>query len=230
VPEKDVQGDWLFSSQLLNVSIDFETLVEEFRPLGACCATWPRQIRCLNQINMEDIVMNFKRYWEEIIGSLEEEGFTLYNVDDEGLQAVMLIKWDNTTFRLFIWLDEESKNFNLCWYFLDTVPSNKIHMVLDLLNRLNYGLQWGKFVMHPDNGTLAFRLALPMTAERFSLALFADLLRKGSSVANENHPKFMNMIYGDYTAVEVPEEKKKPQLRLVEKTEEQGELFEEDGV
>jgi hypothetical protein len=38
----------------------------------------------------------------------------------------------------------------------------------------------------------------------------------------------MSLIYGDYTVDEVLAGKEKPQLRLVEKAEEQGELFEED--
>jgi hypothetical protein len=38
----------------------------------------------------------------------------------------------------------------------------------------------------------------------------------------------MTVIYGDHTVDEVLEGKEKPQLRLVEKVEEQGELFEED--
>jgi len=40
----------------------------------------------------------------------------------------------------------------------------------------------------------------------------------------------MHLIYGDYTVEEVLEEKKKPQLRLVEKTEEEGDVLEEEGL
>jgi hypothetical protein len=84
--------------------------------------------------------------------------------------------------------------------------------------------------MNPENGVLSFRISNTVVGARFSAGQFDDCMNWGIWTADEHYPKFMHLIYGDYTVDEVLEEKKKPQLRLVEKTEEQGELFEGDGV
>jgi hypothetical protein len=55
-------------------------------------------------------------------------------------------------------------------------------------------------------------------------------MNSGIWTADEHYPKFMYLIYGDRTVDEVLEGKEKPQLKLVEKTEEESEIFEEDGV
>ena len=86
----------------------------------------------------------------------------------------------------------------------------------------------GKFIMNPNNGVLSFRISYTVKGSPFSMGQFDDFLNWGIWTADEHYPKFMHLIYGDYTVDEVMEEKKRPQLRLVEKTEEQVELFEED--
>ena len=88
----------------------------------------------------------------------------------------------------------------------------------------------GKFIMGPEDGALSFRISVNVTGTRFSMGQFDSFMNSGVWTADEYYPKFMYLIYGDYTVDEVMEEKKKPQLRLVEKTEEQAELFEEDEV
>ena len=57
---------------------------------------------------------------------------------------------------------------------------------------------------------------------------FDSFIGWGIWTADDYYPKFMSLIYGSHTVDEVLEDKAKPQLRLVEKAEEQGELFEED--
>ena len=164
------------------------------------------------------------------MGYFEEEEWPLSNVDEEDWTVNTYIRGDNATFRVFIWLDEESKVLNLSWYFQNTVPSNKRHVVLDLVNRLNHRYMQGKFVMNPESGVLALRISYRIDGTRFSMELFDSIMNMGVWRADKYYPKFMHLIYGDYTVDEVLEEKKKPQLRLVEKIEEQGELFEEDEV
>jgi hypothetical protein len=172
--------------------------------------------------------MNLNLYWEKIIEYFEEEDWPLYEVDDEGWTAITYIRGDHASFRVFIWLEGQSKVLNLSWYFPSSVPSSKCHLILDLLNRLNHNFMMGKFVMDPSNGGLAFRISTSVNGARFSMSQFDSMMNCGVWRADEHYPKFMYLIYGDYTVDEVLEEKKKPQLRLVEKTEEQGELFEED--
>ena len=172
--------------------------------------------------------MNLNLYWEKIIEYFEEENWSLYEIDDEKLRAVAYIRGNNATFRVFIWLFDEAKTLNLYWSFPSSVPSSKHHVVLDLLNRLNHRIFTGKFVMDPEDGSLFFRISVNVTGTRFSAGQFDSFINSGIWKADEHYPKFMHLIYGDYTVDEVLEEKKKPQLRLVEKTEEQGELFKED--
>jgi hypothetical protein len=177
-----------------------------------------------------DTKMNLKLYWENVLGYFEDEGWPLYDVDNEEKTALTYIRADNTTFRVFIWLEGESKILNLSWYFQSSVPSSKHHVILDLLNRLNYRFMMGKFVMNPVDGNLAFRISSSINGMRFSVEYFDSLMNWGVWRADEHYPKFMSLIYGSYTVDEVLEDKKRPQLRLVEKAEEQGELFEEDGA
>ena len=172
--------------------------------------------------------MNVKLYWENIIEYLEEEEWSLHEVNDEERTAITYVRGDNATFRVFVWLHGESETLSLSWYFQSSAPSSKLHVVLDLLNQLNYKLIIGKFAMNPVDGGLAFRISASVTGTRFSTGHFESLWNWGIWRADEHYPKFMSLIYGDQTVDEVLEGKEKPQLRLVEKAEEQGELFEED--
>ena len=174
--------------------------------------------------------MNLNLYWEKIIEYFEEEDWSLYEVDDEDRTAITYIKGDNATYRVFVWLYEGSKTLNLTWYLPNSVPSSRRHLIVDLLNRLNHQVSMGKFIMGPEDGALSFRISVNVTGTRFSMGQFDSFMNSGVWTADEYYPKFMYLIYGDYTVDEVMEEKKKPQLRLVEKTEEQAELFEEDEV
>ena len=172
--------------------------------------------------------MNLKLYWENVLEYFEEEDWPLYEVDNENKTAVTYVRGDNATFRLFVWLDGESKVLNLAWYYPSNIPANKRHLILDLLNRLNYRFIMGKLVMNPESGGLALRISVSVDGTRFSVGQFDSSINWGIWAADEFYPKFMSVIYGDYTVDEVLEGKEKPQLRLVEKAEEQGELFEED--
>ena len=172
--------------------------------------------------------MNLKLYWENVLEYFEEEEWPLYEVDNENKTAVTYVRGDNATFRLFVWLDGESKVLNLGWFYPSNIPANKRHSVLDLLNRLNYRFIMGKLVMNPESGGLALRISVSVDGTRFSVGQFDSSINWGIWAADEFYPKFMSVIYGDYTVDEVLEGKEKPQLRLVEKAEEQGELFEED--
>jgi hypothetical protein len=171
--------------------------------------------------------MNLKLYWENILEYFEVEDWPLSEVNDESRTAVAYIIGENVTFRVFVWLGETSKTLNLTWVFPNSVPTSRKPAILDLLNRLNYRSLVGKFTMNPENGSLSFRISYTVKGSRFSMGQFDDFMSWGIWTADEHYPKFMQLIYGDYTVDEVLEEKKKPHLRLVEKTEEQGELFEE---
>ena len=172
--------------------------------------------------------MNLNLYWEKIIEYFEEENYSLSEVDDEDKTAVFYIRGDNVTFRVFVWLAETSKTLNVSWVFPNSVPASRKHLVFELLNLLNYRVFVGKFIMNPESGSLSLRISYTVKGSHFSMGQFDDFLNWGIWTADEHYPKFMHLIYGDYTVDEVLEEKKKPQLRLVEKTEEQVELFEED--
>jgi hypothetical protein len=172
--------------------------------------------------------MNLKLYWENVIEYFEEEDWPLYEVDDDARTAVSYIRGDNATFRFHVWLSEASKNLNLSWVFPSSVPSSRRHVILDLLNKLNYRTFMGKFVMNPEDGLLVFRISVNVRGTRFSMGQFDNFMQAGIWTADEYYPMFMSLTYGNYTVDEVLEGTEKPNLRLVEKTEEQGELFEED--
>jgi hypothetical protein len=142
--------------------------------------------------------------------------------------VVTYIRGDNVTFRVFVWLAETSKTLNLSWVFPNSVPASRKAVILDLLDMLNYRVFVGKFIMNPDNGTLSFRISYTVKGSRFSMGQFDDFINWGIWRADEHYTKFMSLIYGDHTVDEVLEGKEKPQLRLVEKLEGQGELFVED--
>jgi len=172
--------------------------------------------------------MNLRLYWENIIQYFEEEEWLLYEVNEEDRTAITYIRGENATFRVFVWLHEGSETLSLSWYFQSSAPASERHLVLDLLNQLNYRLIIGKFVTNPVDGGLAFRISASLTGRRYSRDHFESLWNWGIWRADEHYPKFMSLIYSDHTVDEVLAGKEKPQLRLVEKTEEQGELLEED--
>jgi hypothetical protein len=172
--------------------------------------------------------MNLKLYWEDIIGYFEEEEWPLSELDDDVKKVVTHIRGDNVTLRVYVWLSELSKTLYMSWVFPNIVPSNKRHAIPDLLNRLNHKIMMGKFVMDPEDGFLSFRIAVSVKGARFSMAQFESFMNSGIWTADQHYPKFMYLIYGDHTVDEVLEEEPRPRLRLVQKTEEQAELFEED--
>ncbi|KPK14241.1 MAG: hypothetical protein AMK69_29215 [Nitrospira bacterium SG8_3] len=135
----------------------------------------------------EDNAMNVKLYWENIIGYFEEEDWPLYEVN--------------------VWLHGESETLSLSWYFQSSAPSSKRHLILNLLNTLNYKLIMGKFAMNPEDGGLAFRISASVTGTRFSTGYFESLWNWGIWRADEHYPKFMSLIYGDHTVDEVLEGK-----------------------
>ena len=174
--------------------------------------------------------MKLNRYWKKITEYFEEVGFPLYEVADENGTAVTYIRGDNVTFRVFVWLDETSKTLNLSWVFPNSVPANKRPVVLDLLNLLNNRVFVGKFIMSPEDAILSLRISYTVKGSRFSKEQFDDFMNWGIWTADEHYPKFMHLIYGDYTVYEVLEEKIKPKLRLVQKLEEENDVLEEDGL
>ena len=174
--------------------------------------------------------MKVNRYWKKIVEYFEEVGFSLYEVADESRTAVTYIRGDNVTFRVFIWLAGTSKTLNLSWVFPNSVPASKKPVVLDLLNILNNEVLVGKFIMSPENGILSLRISYTVRGSRFSKDQFDDFMNWGIWTADEHYPKFMHLIYGDYTVYEVLEEKIRPKLRLVQKLEEENDVLEEDGL
>ena len=84
----------------------------------------------------------------------------------------------------------------------------------------------GKFVMYPEGGLLVFRISVNVMRTRFSMGQFASFMQAGIWTTDEYYPKFMALIYGGDTLDQVLEGKESPQLRLVEKAEEQGVLAE----
>jgi hypothetical protein len=174
--------------------------------------------------------MNLKLYWENIIEYFEEEDWPLNHVNEENRTAITYIRAENATYRVFVWLYYKSKTLNLAWYFPSSVPSSRRHLIIDLLNRLNSQVFMGKFVMDREDGVLSFRISVNVTGTRFSMTQFDSFMNSGVWTADEYYPKFMYLIYGDRTVDEVLEEEPRPRLRLVQKTEEQAELFEEDEV
>ena len=174
--------------------------------------------------------MKVNRYWKKIIEYFEEVGFSLYDVNVESRAAVTYIRGDNVTFRVFIWLAETSKTLNLSWVFPNSVPASRKPVVLDQLNILNNEVFVGKFIMSPENGILSLRISYTVKGSRFSKEQFDDFMNWGIWTADEHYPKFMHLIYGDYTVWEVLEEKIRPKLRLVQKLEEENDVLEEDGL
>jgi len=179
---------------------------------------------------IEDSDMNLKLYWEKIIEYFEEEDWPLYEIDDEKRTAIAYIRGDNATYRVFVWLSELSKTLYISWASPNIVPAIRRHVIPDLLNRLNHRILMGKFVMDPEDGLLTFQIGVSVTGTRFSMGQFDSFMNSGIWTADEHYQKFMYLIYGDRTVDEVLEGKEKPQLKLVEKTEEESEIFEEDGV
>ena len=156
--------------------------------------------------------MNLNLYWEKIIEYFEEEDYPLSELNDEEKTAITYLRGDNATFRVFVWLAETSETLNMSWVFPNSVPASKKHLILDLLNRLNYRFLVGNFIMNPENGFLSYRISCTVKGTRFSAAHFEDCMNWGIWNADEHYLKFMHLIYGDYTVDEVLEEKKKPQL------------------
>ena len=111
--------------------------------------------------------MNVNLYWENLLGYFEEEEWSLHEVNDDERTAITYIRGDNASFRVFIWLHGESETLSLSWYFQSSAPSSKSHVVLDLLNQLNYKLIIGKFAMNPVDGGLAFRISASVTVDAF---------------------------------------------------------------
>ena len=87
----------------------------------------------------------------------------------------------------------------------------------------------GKFVMYPEGGLLVFRISVNVTGTRFSMGQFDSFIQAGIWTTDEYYPKFMALIYGGDTVDQVLEGKERPQSRLVEKTEEESEILEEEG-
>ena len=173
--------------------------------------------------------MNLKLYWEKIIEYFEEEDWALYEIDDEKRTAAAYIRGDNATFRFHVWLNERSKTLNLSWLLPSSVPYSRQHVILDLLNKLNCRTFMGKFVMYPEGGLLVFRISVNVTGTRFSMGQFDSFMQAGFWTADEYYPKFMALIYGSDTVDHVLEGKERPRLRLVEKSEEESEIYEEEG-
>ena len=97
--------------------------------------------------------MDFETYWEKILEYFKEEDWLLNDADNERGTASTYMRGDNLTLSLFIWLDVDTKTLNLSWYYPNTVPPNRLHLVLDLLSRLNYRIFVGKFVMNTEDAT-----------------------------------------------------------------------------
>jgi hypothetical protein len=174
--------------------------------------------------------VDFKTYWKNLLEYFEEEDWPLNDADNEEGTATTYTSGDNLTLRLFVWLDADTKILHLSWYYPNSVPPNRRHIVLDLLSRLNYRILVGKFVMNPEDGRLALRISYSVNGTGFSKDQFDSSIGWGVWTADDHYQKFMSLIYSNYTVDEVLEGRGKPQLKLVEKPQEQGELFEEDGA
>lgn len=174
--------------------------------------------------------MDFKKYWKSLLEYFEEEDWSLSDANRERGTATTYMRGDHLTLKLFIWLDVDTETLNLSWYYPNCVPPNRRHLVLDLLSRLNYRIFVGKFVMNPDDGTLALRISYSVKGTRFSREQFDSSIGWGVWTADDHYQKFMSLIYGNFTVDQVMSDKCQPQLSLVEKRKDQGELFEGDGV
>jgi hypothetical protein len=168
--------------------------------------------------------MSFKVYWKKMLEYFEDEDWPLYDVDHEDRSAIAYMKGDHLTLRIFVWLDEGSKTLNLSWHYPNAVPRTKYHLILELMNQLNYRTFVGKFVMNANDGSLSYRISLPVKHLPFSKKHFEELIWRGMFAADEEYPKFMSLIYGGWTVDEVLEGKGQPYLQVVSPSEEAEEV------
>jgi len=157
-----------------------------------------------------------EHHWKKLLKYLADREYPICDVDDESKGILTYISGDYVSLRLFVWLDKKSKTLDARWYYPTNVPLNKHHIVLDLMNRLNYRILYGGFIMDPEDGFLIFRISVPISDTDFVNERLDKVFGVGLCAADEEYPKFMSVIYGEPTAGEVLEGKGQPQLKIVD--------------
>jgi hypothetical protein len=160
-------------------------------------------------------MLDFELLWEQLLKYFADREYNICNVDDEDKVVFIYTNGDNVSLRLFAWLGTKSETLEARWYYPTCVPQNKRYVVLDLMNRLNYRIIYGGFLMNHEDGSLIFRISAPLFAANFVHDQLDNIFGVGLSAADEEYPKFMSLIYGNCTVEEVLEGEEQHQLRIV---------------
>lgn len=86
------------------------------------------------------------------------------------------------------------------------VPADKRGDVLDFSNRINWGLNSGRFVMDPDDGEIRFRQEVMVQNMTNMLDTGARHFLHGCRMVDSFFASFMGLIFRDTPSEEVVEE------------------------
>jgi hypothetical protein len=153
--------------------------------------------------------------WDYLLKYFYDDGWQLCKVEEDRMRVHGHLIKKNVHMTVCVWLEEEPLSLNVDLLYPNAVPKHRRHAVLDLINRLNYDITFGKFLMYHEDGSLLFNTAEPIYDLKLIPVQLNALIGRGSSAADDHYPKFMHLIYGDFTVKQAMENNARPHLKLV---------------
>lgn len=138
------------------------------------------------QIGLDDILSYFK-----------EVDWPVDEVDREGGRIYASVRGRNVLLDLEVGLNQEWQLLQITLTLPELVPSHRLPEALALINRLNYNLPLGHFEIGLESRQLSFYTALPINELPYIRAQFEALLAWGIDIADEEHPRLMQVLYSN---------------------------------
>ena len=138
---------------------------------------------------MRELVKNFLKQQDWQFSEIEENNFIIFGISG-----------DNGNFQCVIDVIEDEYKlifFSICG---SNVPFDKRKEILDFINRWNYKIFMGNFIMDPENGEIRFRTSITYEFIKPSLEIVEQVIILNLVTMDKSLPGLMGIMFGDLSA------------------------------
>ncbi len=127
---------------------------------------------------------------------LDEDEFA-YGVRSDGQTVATGFVGDHAVFPMTVGLHRDEALLGVFVRIPLVAPEARRGEMADAINRANYGLSLGCFEMNPSDGTIGFRIVMPLEDGSLTRDQFRHLFYSAMASADDYTRAFARLLFGD---------------------------------
>jgi hypothetical protein len=107
---------------------------------------------------------------------------------------------ENGSYRCYAEAWDEDGAFIFYSYVGSKIPTKKIQIISEFINRANYGLNLGNFELDFSDGEIRYKTSVKMADGELTYKMVGQLIWRNLHTVDEYTPGIMSIIYSDISA------------------------------